>query len=54
MLIFATTKQKLHVSLGEQIAHSILAGTQDSSNPTQYVPLWSTKLEKRTSEKLDM
>ena len=51
MLIFAPMEQKLHVSSGEQIAHAILAGTQDSSNPTQHVPLWSTKLEKSTSEK---
>ena len=45
MLVFAVTWQKLHVSLGDQIAHATwsLAGTQDSSSPTQYVPLWSVK-----------
>ena len=53
-LIFAPIRQKLHVSSGERIAHAILAGTQDSSNPTQNVPLWSIQLEKSTSQKLDM
>ena len=54
MLILAPMEQKLHVSSGEQIAHEILAGTQDTSNPTQYVELRSTQLEKSTSQKLDM
>ena len=44
MLIFAPIEQKLHVSSGEQIAHAMLAGTQDSSNPAQYVPLWNLQL----------
>ena len=46
MLVFAPIERKLHVSSGEQIADAILAGMQDSSSPTQYVPLWSTQLEK--------
>ena len=54
MLIFAPMEQMLHVSSGEQIAHEILTGTQDTSNPTQYVELRSTQLEKSTSQKLDM
>ena len=54
MLIFAPIEKKLHVSSGEQIAHATFAGTQDSSSPTQYVTLWSTQLEKSTSQKLDM
>ena len=32
------SEHKLHVFLGEETAHSILAGTQDSSSPEQYVP----------------
>ena len=54
--VFALTWQRLHVSLGDQVAPApwSLAGTQDSSSPTQYVPLWSTQLERPTSEKLDM
>ena len=46
--VFALTWQRLHVSLGDQVAHApwSLARTQDSSSPTQYVPLWSTQLEK--------
>ena len=35
------------VSSSEQFAHAILAGTQDSSNRAQYLPLWSIQLEKR-------
>ena len=56
MLVFAPTEQKLHVSSGEQIAHTtwFLAGTQDSSGPTQYVELWTTQLERSTGQKLDM
>ena len=54
LLIFAPIEQKLHVSSGEQIAHVILAGTQDSSSPTQYVPLWRTQLEQSTNRKLDV
>ena len=54
MLIFAPKEKKLHVSSGEQIAHVIWAGTQDSPTPTHYVPLWSTQLEMSTSPKLDM
>ena len=54
MLIFLPIEKKLHVSSGEQIAHATFAGTQDSSSPTQFVPLWSTQLEKSTSQKLDM
>ena len=54
MLIFAPIERKLHVSLGEQIANPILAGTQDSSSPTQYVQLWNSQLKKSTSQKLDM
>ena len=38
LLIFALIVQRLHVFLGEETAHSILAGTQDSSSPEQYVP----------------
>ena len=38
MLNFALIVQQLHVFLGEETAHSILAGTQDSSSPEQYVP----------------
>ena len=55
-MVFVLTLQKLHVSLGYQIAHATwpLADTQESSNPTQYVPLWSTQLERNTSQKLDM
>ena len=34
MLIFVATEQKLHVSPGDRNDHAILAGTQDSSNPT--------------------
>ena len=37
-LILVAKEQKSHVSSGEQIAHATLAGTQDSSNPTQDVP----------------
>ena len=48
MPTFVAREQQLHVSSGEQIAHAILAGTQDSSGPTQYVPLWSTQLERRS------
>ena len=33
MLIFVPILQTLHVSSGEETAHTILAGTQDSSNP---------------------
>ena len=38
--VFALTWQSLHVSLGDQIDHSILskADTSDSSGPTQCVP----------------
>ena len=54
MLIFAPIGQKLLVSSGEEIAHAILAGTQDSSNPTQYVQLWNIQLAKSTSQKQDM
>ena len=41
ILVFTVTWHKLHVSLGNQIAHATwsLAGTQDSSGPTQYIPL---------------
>ena len=38
MLTFAPKEQKLYVSSGEQTAHAISAGTQDSSSPKQYVP----------------
>ena len=51
---FVATEQKLNASLVEQVAHAILAGTQESSNPAHYVPLWSIQLEKSTSRKLDM
>ena len=54
MLIFALTVQKLHVSLGEETAHAILAGTQDSSSPEQHVPEWSIQLARSTSQKPDM
>ena len=54
MLIFAPRKNKLNVSMSEQIAHAIWGGTQDSSNPTPCVPLWSVQLEKGTSQKLHM
>ena len=30
------------------------ADTQDSSGPTQYVPLWSTQPERNTDHKVDM
>ena len=55
-LVFALTWQRLHVSSGDQIAHATwsLADTQDSSSPTQYVPAWSTQLERNTDQKLDM
>ena len=51
MLTIAPTEQKLHVSSSEQTAHAIWAGTQDSPSPTQYVPLWSTQLDKSTRPK---
>ena len=57
MLILALTERKvtcLSLSSGEQSAHATWAGTQDSSGPTQYVPLWCTQLEKSTSHMLDM
>ena len=54
MLYFALSVRKLHVFLGEETAHAILAGMQDSSNPKQDVPLWSIQLEKSASQKLDM
>ena len=54
MPIFAPIEQKLHVSSVEQIAHAIWADTQDSLSPTQHVPLWNVRLEKSTSQKLDM
>ena len=54
MMIFVATEQELHVSSGEQLAHAILASTQESSNPAHYVPLWSIQLEKSTSRKLHM
>ena len=54
MLICFDRATKLQVSSGEPIAHATLAGTQDSSNPTQYVPLWTIRLEKSTSQKLDL
>ena len=40
--VFALTWQRLHVSLGDQIAHATwsLPDAQDSSSPTQYVPFW--------------
>ena len=38
ILIFAPIEHKLHVSLGEQAAHAVLAGTQDSSSPKHNVP----------------
>ena len=53
-LIFAPIKQKLHVSPSKQIDHEILADAQESSNPTQYVPLWNIQLENSTSQMLDM
>ena len=43
MLIFVATDKNFHVSSGEAIAHPTLAGTQDSSNPTQHVPSWNTR-----------
>ena len=54
--VFALTRQRLHVSLGDQIAHATwsLGDSQDSSSPTQYVPLWSTQLEMSAGQKLDM
>ena len=56
MLFFALTWQRLHVYLSDQVAYATwsLADTQDSSSPTQYVPLWSTQLERNTDQKLDM
>ena len=56
MMVFALTWQRLHVSLGDQVAHATrsLADTQDSSSPTQYVPLWSAQLERNTDQKLNM
>ena len=52
--VFVPIEQKLHVSSGEPIAHVTLADTQDSSNPTQYVPFWNIQFLKSTSQKLDM
>ena len=39
-----------------RVAHAtwLLADTQDSSSPTQYVPLWSAQLERNTVQKLDV
>ena len=56
MLVFALTLQRLQVSLGDQVAHATwsFADTQDSSGPTQYVPLWGTQPERNTDQKLDM
>ena len=36
--IIFLSKQRLHVSSGEWIAHANLADTYDSSNPRRYVP----------------
>ena len=56
MLVFPLTKQRLHVSTVDQVAHATwsLADSQDSSCPTQYVPSWSAQLERNTDQKLDM
>ena len=56
LLVFPLTWHKLHVSLGDQIAHATWswADTQDSSIPTQCVPFWSTQLDKSKCQKLDM
>ena len=53
-LIFVAIGQKVHVSSGESNGHTILAGTQDSLSPTQYIPLWTIRPEKGTSQMLDM
>ena len=56
VLVLALKWQTSHVSLDDQIAHSTwsFADTQESSGPMQRVPLWSTQLEKRTSQEMDM
>ena len=38
MQMFAPIEQKFHVSLGEETAHAIWAGMQDSSNPKPICP----------------
>ena len=55
-LVLAMTWQSLHFSSCYQVAHAtwLLPDTQDSSNPTQFVPLWSAQLERNTDQKLDI
>ena len=54
MLIFVAKEQKLHVSSGKPTAQATLAGTRNSSNPTKVAPVWNIRLEKITSQMLDM